>query len=308
MGLGNLARLRDGLIGSQIVESLDITQIMPSKFKIRRELGDLTPLITSIKHVGLLEPIFVRPDQNKFEIVCGHRRFNACKRLGFKEISCIIGQLSEKAAFETGLVENLQRENLEPIDEAQAFKEYVMQFGWGSISRLAKQIGKSEEYVSHRLLLLSLSPDIMDHISNRDLSASAAKELVWLKDPILQEKMMKEILEKKMSVKKIHHAVQAVKNGFAVSEAVELAQDSNNDDDDKSSGIPTYRNSKRNPDSVLVDKTIVTLRLSMIRLDRFIEESRSPHVRQCLLSIRYKVHQLVDESIKKKIDLFPPPP
>ena len=94
----------------------------------------------------------------------------------------MIKELSDKEAYEVSLVENVQRETLDPIEEAMAFENYVKKFGYGSTTRLSKQIGKSEEYVSHRILLLSLPNDVLKNVSSRQLSPTVAEELIWLKD------------------------------------------------------------------------------------------------------------------------------
>ncbi len=125
-------------------------------------------VVRPIKTSGELDE---RAATAKFELVCGHRRYAACKKLGITTIPCIILPLDNREAFELALVENLQRENLNPIEEAEAFKSYAVSYGHGGVTRLARKIGKSEEYVSHRLLLLSLPGQLLGRINRRLLRA-----------------------------------------------------------------------------------------------------------------------------------------
>ena len=92
----------------------------------------------------------------KFEVVAGNRRLEACKRLHWLKVPCLVRELSDKEAYEIGLIENIERETLTPIEEAKAFQMYVKEKGWGGVKALAEKIGRSEEYVSHKIALLSL--------------------------------------------------------------------------------------------------------------------------------------------------------
>ncbi|MGA9150979.1 MAG: ParB/RepB/Spo0J family partition protein [Candidatus Nitrosopolaris sp.] len=108
---------------------------------IRHNVPDTEELAKSIQQKGLLQPILVRTLDGYFEIVAGNRRFCACKALGWKKIACHIIELVDKQAFEVSLVENIQRKTISPLDEANAFKAYVSDFGWGGVSDLASKIG-----------------------------------------------------------------------------------------------------------------------------------------------------------------------
>lgn len=156
----------------------------------------------SIKKHGLLQPIIVRPINRGFEIVAGHRRFQACKLLRWKTIPALIKDASDKDAFEIQLVENIQRKTLDPIEEAQAFKVYVTDYGWGGVSYLADTIMKSEQYVSSRLQLLNLPQNIIDKVKSGELKVSHAFELLGLDGKSL-ESMSDDITNKNMSVKDI---------------------------------------------------------------------------------------------------------
>ena len=113
-----------------IVEPINLELIKKSKFALRH-VGDVSNLRSSILLKGLIEPIVVRRVGGYFEIVAGHRRYEAFTQLGLKEIPCSIRNLSDKEAFEIALMENIQRETMKPLEEAQAFKRYVVDYGWG---------------------------------------------------------------------------------------------------------------------------------------------------------------------------------
>ncbi len=281
-----------------MVEDIDVSYLKPSKYQLRRGLGDISSLVRSISERGVLQPVLVRPlDNGYFEIVCGHRRFAACKKLKLKHLPCTISHLSDKDAFEASIVENVQRENLDPIDEAQAYRRYVLEFGWGSITKLAQRIGKSEVYVSHRLLLLNLPAEVRSKIADRSLSTSKARELVWLKSPELQKDMMSAILDRKLSSKGVHEAVTLVKQGVKVGDAVEAV-------DNQVNSWKSYKEERPDPDSVLMERAIVSLIISMMRLDNLIDLAKNEQFKEYLISTRYDVHQLIDRCLRKKKEMW----
>ena len=151
-------------VDTSIIEQIEMKMIHPSSFAVRDKFQkyceDDESLIMSIREHGLIQPILIRPLSHGFEIVAGHRRYQACKSLRWRFIPCKIREMTNKQAFEIQLSENIQRKSMDPIEEAEAFRRYVIDFGWGGISDLAKKIGKSEEYVSHRIQLLKLSEEI----------------------------------------------------------------------------------------------------------------------------------------------------
>lgn len=105
--------------------------IKPSKSALRTDNGPMNGLMLSIEDKGLLEPIIVRPAGDGFEVVAGMRRFEACKKLGWRRIPAHVVELTDREAFEVSLLENIQRETLNPIEEARAFRNYVEEFGYG---------------------------------------------------------------------------------------------------------------------------------------------------------------------------------
>jgi len=171
------------------LESVELSKIHPSRRPLRGQIGSLEELIASIKEKGLLEPIVIRPVENGFEVVAGNRRLEACRRLKMRKVPCHIVELDDREAFEVSLVENVQRETIDPIDEARAFKRYIDDYGYGGVSELARKIGKSQEYVSNRLRLLKLPKEVQEEVIRRRITPSLAQELASLSGNVIHEVM-----------------------------------------------------------------------------------------------------------------------
>jgi ParB family chromosome partitioning protein len=222
----------------------------------------------------------VRISGNKFEVVAGNRRLEACRRLHWIKIPCLVRDLSDKEAFEIGLIENIERETLSPIEEAKAFQLYVREKGWGGVKSLAEKIGRSEEYVSHRIAFLGLPKVVLDLISSDKISPSAAHELVWMKDADNQESLAKTAVKLGLSAKKVREVVVLSKSGQRMEEIISTI-------DTKSNGL--------------------TLRICILKLDSIIEEldneARSENLRQVLIQKRLLVHNEIDDLILLKKSL-----
>jgi ParB family transcriptional regulator, chromosome partitioning protein len=170
----------------------------------------IVELSKSIAEQGLLQPIIVRAKKgtDDFEIVAGNRRYEACKILGWRKIICHVLELDDKEAFEVTLIENLQRENLNPVEEAYAFKSYVEGFGWGGISDLASRLGKSVSYVQKRLKILDSPPDLLESIANRTIKPSVVEELTPVKNDNAIHDLVSLITKKQLSSRKVRKLVK----------------------------------------------------------------------------------------------------
>jgi ParB family transcriptional regulator, chromosome partitioning protein len=157
-----------------------IRNILHSRHPLRDELGPIDDLVLSITEKGVLQPIVVRPVGDKFEVIAGNRRVAACRKLRLRRIPSYIVGLDDKQAYEISLIENLQRSNLNPIEEAKAFRRYVDEYGYGGVSELARRIGKSESYVSKRIGLLHLPTELQEQLIRRRITASVAEEFIHL--------------------------------------------------------------------------------------------------------------------------------
>src|SRR5271157_346495 len=162
----------------------------------------------SIRTKGLLQPIIIRISEQRFQVVAGNRRLEACRRLHWVRIPCLVREFSDKEAYEVGLIENIERRTLSPLEEAMAFQMYVQESGWGGASELARAIGRSKEFVSHRISLLRLPKDVLDLISTEKVAPSTANELIWMNDPKGQRDFAKAISGKNLSTSKVREAVK----------------------------------------------------------------------------------------------------
>jgi ParB family chromosome partitioning protein len=147
-----------------------------------------------------------------YEIVAGTRRYNACKMLGWRKIFCQVVELEDKDAFEVSLIENIHSKNLNPVEEAHAFQDYVTNYGWGGISELATRLGKSVSYVDKRIRLLDLPADVVESLSTGSLSVSIGDELLPLKEKEQQSKLAELIKKRKLSSRQVRELKNEMKS------------------------------------------------------------------------------------------------
>jgi ParB family transcriptional regulator, chromosome partitioning protein len=189
------------------LESLELRMVRPSQAVLRSDLGPMSGLMMSIQDKGLLEPIIVRPSVDGYEVVAGMRRYEACKKLGWRRVPVHVVELDDREAFEVSLLENIQRETLNPIEEARAFRNYVEEYGYGGETELARKIGKSQEYVSKRIGLLSLPQRVQDQIMRRRITPSVAQELTMLNDEDAEE-MADEIGAHELTLREVRRIIR----------------------------------------------------------------------------------------------------
>jgi ParB family transcriptional regulator, chromosome partitioning protein len=270
------------------VEDINLSEIVLPPSLLRRNLNGVEELAESIKNVGLLQPIIVRVnDAHSFEIVAGYRRFNACKKIGWRKITCHVVELDDKTAFEVSLIENVQRQTLNPIEEGLAFRNYVNKFGWGGVSDLAEKISKSPGYVSKRIRLVELPDSVIDLLSKCEISISAAEELLPISSRGEQTKIAIVIRNKKLPLRKVR---QLVKNNSIVADSDSLS--SNLEDN------PLYTK-----DRILksIDKSIITLRIAVKKLGEIMEGVEDDWIFYgILLYQRNVLISQIDQLIKQK--------
>ena len=197
-----------------VLENISISQIKLPEFYYREKEYDdeIKNLIYSLKQYGLLDPITVRNLGNYFEVVTGVRRFKASKLLGWRKILCHVIDVTDKEAYEISLMSNLQHKQLDPIEEATAFKKYLYNYKWGQITELAYKIGKSHSYIHRRLKLLECSPEIIDAISQSRIEPCIAEEIVCIKNLDLRTKLISFALENKITCKEIRKLKDSLDN------------------------------------------------------------------------------------------------
>ena len=201
MGLGALLSTSNKNLNKGI-QKLNISQIQPNPIQPRKNFNerDLKELAVSIKNQGLIQPIIVKEVENEhYQIIAGERRWRASQIAGLHEVDCIIKDLQETEVLESALIENIQREDLNVIEEANAYKGLI-QIKNINNETLSKIIGKSSSHVSNTLRLLELDKRIQDMVLKGDISMGHARALIGI--PNAYEKA-KEIVEKKLSVRQV---------------------------------------------------------------------------------------------------------
>lgn len=182
---------------------INISQIEPNKNQPRKIFDDseLTNLADSIRQYGLIQPIIVRKFHNdQYQIIAGERRWRASRMAGISEIPCIIKDMDDVQVLEIALIENLQREDLNIIEEALCYKELIEKFNMTQ-DKLSQKIGKSRPVISNAIRLLNLPESIINLIKNRELSSGHARALLSLDDEYTIEIIANKIIDKSLTVR-----------------------------------------------------------------------------------------------------------
>ena len=184
-----------------VVKPIPLVQISPNPDQPRKTFSpdELHDLSESIREKGVLVPIILRTVQNKpylYEIVAGERRYRAAQMAGLSEIPALVKTMTNQNAMEIALIENVQRENLNPIEEAEGYKNLMEKCGY-SMADVSKLIGKSESYIRNLMRINSLPESVKEYVKNGELSASHARTIAVSDDP---EQMAHDIINNKMSV------------------------------------------------------------------------------------------------------------
>lgn len=195
---------------NQGVTELDIDKVMPNPTQPRKTFDELAlrELAASINNVGIIQPIVVTEKNGKYLIIAGERRYRACKLANKATIPAIIKDLSDKDCKEIALIENLQREDLNPIEEAEAMRALIDEFDLPQ-EELARRLGKSRPAITNALRLLSLDERVIELIRDNRLSSGHGKALAGIKNKEVQYKYAIAACDKKMSVRQIELIVNA---------------------------------------------------------------------------------------------------
>ena len=212
-----LGRGISSLIGETKVEpqknQIPIGDLVPNKYQPRKIFDEtqLEELTNSIKERGMIQPIIVRKsidDKSKFEIIAGERRWLAAQRASLHDVPVVITEADDLKSLEFAIVENVQRNDLNPLEEAQAYKRLINDFSYDQ-EKVSKFIGKSRSHITNSLRLLTLPNDVIKLIETQKLTAGHAKILVGLDNASF---IANKILEKKLSVRQAESLVQLFKN------------------------------------------------------------------------------------------------
>ncbi len=211
-----LGRGLSSLIGETKVEAktnkLSLSEIVPNKYQPRKNFDEenLEDLTNSIKERGVIQPIIVRKsnkDDSKYEIIAGERRWLAARKAGLHDIPVVITDADDLKSLEFAIVENVQRHDLNPLEEAQGYKRLIDEFSYDQ-EKVSKFIGKSRSYITNTLRLLNLPDEVLKLIEEKKISAGHAKILVGLENALF---LAKKIIEKKLSVRQTENFVKIFK-------------------------------------------------------------------------------------------------
>ena len=220
-----LGRGLSSLIGETKMEptknQLSISDLVPNKYQPRKifEETNLFDLTNSIKERGMIQPIIARKsndDNSKFEIIAGERRWLAAQRAGLHEVPVVITEADDLKSLEFAIVENVQRNDLNPLEEAQGYKRLIDEFSYDQ-EKVSKFIGKSRSYITNSLRILTLPEDVIKLIEKQKLSSGHAKILVGLENVSF---VANKIVERKLSVRQAENFVQLFKNKKQKSKSV----------------------------------------------------------------------------------------
>ena len=215
MSLFSSLRHHEEIPKNKQVQDIELSKIKPNSYQPRHEFSEesIRELATTLDKDGLLQPIIVREKGDEYEIVAGERRLRAAKHLAWEKIPAIVNNMDDSQAASLALIENLQREDLNPIDEAQAYNN-LMKLNNLTQTTLAQNIGKSQSYVANKLRLLKLTPKVQSYLASGEISPRHGRCLVGLSEKD-QGRVLDEILAHNLNVSDTEKIVKNVEQYFA---------------------------------------------------------------------------------------------
>ena len=190
---------------------VDINKVEPNRDQPRKNFDEdaLEELADSIRQVGLIQPIVVQDRKGYYEIIAGERRWRACKKAGLKEIPVIIRNFTEQEIVEISIIENIQREDLNPIEEAMAYKRLLEEFNLKQ-DEVAEKVSKNRTTITNSLRLLKLTDDVQQMIVDGKLSTGHARAIISIEDPAKQLEIAEKIFDEKMSVREVEKYIKSL--------------------------------------------------------------------------------------------------
>jgi ParB family chromosome partitioning protein len=191
------------------LQEIAISAIQPNPYQPRDQFDEegLGALADSIREVGVIQPVLVRPAGDGFELIAGERRWRAARRVGLQTIPALVRETDDSSALEQALVENLQREDLNPLEEAGAYQQLIEDFGL-THEQIAARAGRSRAAVSNTLRLLALPPAIQRMVREKQLQMGHARALLGTPDRAFQEQLARQIAKDDLSVRAVEEAVR----------------------------------------------------------------------------------------------------
>jgi len=198
---------------SEAVQKVPVAKVRSSSLQPRQDFSAeaLRELADSIKEQGIVQPLIVRRKDNHFELIAGERRWRAAQMIGLAEVPVIVRQADDRAVLELALIENLQRENLNAIEEARGYTQLIEQFGLTQEQAAAK-VGKSRVVIANALRLLKLAPELQTHVREGRLSVGHAKVILGLGSGEEQQLAADRVIKKSLSVRQTEELVASLQN------------------------------------------------------------------------------------------------
>ncbi|MDA1477022.1 ParB/RepB/Spo0J family partition protein [Bacillus changyiensis] len=216
LGKGINALFANVDLSEETVEEIKLQQLRPNPYQPRKVFDDqsLQDLKESILQHGVLQPIIVRKSIKGYEIVAGERRYRAAEQAGLKTIPAIVRELSESLMMEIALLENLQREDLSPLEEAKAYESLLKHLDLTQ-EQLAKRLGKSRPHIANHLRLLTLPTKVQDLIDNGTLSMGHGRTLLGLKNKKKLEPLVQKVVTEQLNVRQLEKLIQEMNNNVS---------------------------------------------------------------------------------------------
>ncbi len=212
LGKGFAALLPAAETSTESICRISINKIKVNKYQARKDFNQekIIELAASIKKKGLLQPILVSPEGEKFRLIAGERRLRAAKAADMKEIPAIIKKSSDEDMFELSLIENLQRENLNILEEAEAYEKLMKTFSLTQ-EQVAEKLHKNRPVIANTLRLLKLPEEIKQALSGNLISAGHARSIASIKNSKSQSKLLEKIMREKLTVREVEEIIAGTK-------------------------------------------------------------------------------------------------
>lgn len=298
-----------------VYSQIPIRNIIAGSRPIRNPHVCLEDLLISIKQKGLINPPLVRLEKDHYEIVAGHRRLEACKLLGWQNITCHIVDIDDKDAYEISLIENIQQKTMSPIEEARAFKGYVDTFGWGSESELACRIGKSQEYISKRIRLLSLPENLQKDVQEGTMSVSTAEELLPLNDNVIVQQVGNYVAQNALNKQETRQMVRVMRRNVDIQGIVfkdRLATTIKVKDLDEAKARDNRLSEVYEALRSTLKRSILGVRISLKNIDDVVEDLEDTQydnlecgwvIKEIIMENRFRLHEQLDLLLKQSTKL-----
>ncbi len=208
-GISALIPQQQGVTEQEKINFAKLEQVKPNPFQPREEINphNLEELVQSIKEKGIIQPVLVRRKGDEYELIAGERRLRAAKILNLAEIPILIRDATDEESLELALIENIQRQSLNPIEQAKAYQYLINRFGITQ-ERIAQIMGKARVSITNILRLLKLPREVQEEIKKGRLSFAHARALLEIGEPVAQQELTGEIIAKSLSVKELGNIIR----------------------------------------------------------------------------------------------------